>query len=240
MLTNNLGYPRIGKNREIKKACESYWNGNLPLDELLLSGKKIRSENWKLQKGIGIGLIPSNDFSFYDQILDMCLLVGAIPKRYQPVLDNKKNSQLDLYFAMARGYQKDGLDITAMEMLKWFDTNYHYMVPEFYKGQKFSFYSKKVVDEFKEALEQGIQTKPVLIGPISFLLLGKAKETDFDKILLKGTNWHQKVCSKLSSILPTAELLLRAKALRVKSIINKSTTQSIHQSINQSINQSIK
>ena len=182
MLTHNLGYPRIGSQRELKKASENYWAGKSTLKNLLQVGKNLRHENWMLQKQVGIDLIPSNDFSFYDQVLDMSLTVNAIPERYHDVILNKNNSELDLYFAMARGYQKDGLDITAMEMTKWFDTNYHYIVPEFHKNQKFQLFSTKAIDEFYEAKQLGIITKPVLIGPVSYLLLGKEKEEGFDRI----------------------------------------------------------
>jgi 5-methyltetrahydropteroyltriglutamate--homocysteine methyltransferase len=179
MQTHNLGYPRIGSNRELKKACEQYWSGRSSQKNLQQVGKNIRLENWQLQRDAGIDLIPSNDFSFYDQILDMSLSVGAIPERYHDVILNKKNSELDLYFAMARGYQQDDLDITAMEMTKWFDTNYHYIVPEFKKTQTFKLFSTKIIDEFYEAKQVGILTKPVLIGPVSYLLLGKEKEEGF-------------------------------------------------------------
>lgn len=179
MLTNNLGYPRIGNQRELKKACENYWAGKITLDQLLNAGKQIRLCNWQLQKDAGIDLIPSNDFSFYDQVLDLSLAVGAIPARYHSLKDGNLT---DLYFAMARGYQKNGKDITAMEMTKWFDTNYHYIVPEFYKNQQFELTSAKVVTEFKEAKEAGIITKPVLISPVSYLLLGKEKEVGFNRI----------------------------------------------------------
>lgn len=182
MLTHNLGYPRIGSQRELKKASELYWSGKSTLKNLIQVGNNIRQENWLLQKEAGIDLIPSNDFSFYDQVLDMSLAVDAIPERYHEVTLNKNNSELDLYFAMARGYQKDGHDITAMEMTKWFDTNYHYIVPEFHKDQKFRLFSTKVIDEFYEAKQLGIITKPVLIGPVSFLLLGKEKEKGFERI----------------------------------------------------------
>ncbi len=182
MLKNNLGYPRIGNYRELKKASEQYWAGKISLDELLQVGHEIRLANWKIQKEAGIDLIPSNDFSFYDQVLDMVCTVGAIPKRYDPLKILSTLHEMDLYFAMARGYQKDGLDITAMEMTKWFDTNYHYIVPEFVKDQQFELSSKKVVEAYLEAKEAGIQTKPVLIGPVSFLLLGKEKESGFDRI----------------------------------------------------------
>ncbi len=182
MLTQNLGYPRIGSQRELKKACENYWAGKTELKNVLSVGENIRRENWQIQKDAGIDLIPSNDFSFYDQVLDHSLLFGAIPERYHQVIQKNGNEELDLYFAMARGYQHDGLDIIAMEMTKWFDTNYHYIVPEFHKDQKFKLFSTKIIDEFYEAKKMGILTKPVLIGPISYLLLGKEKSTGFERI----------------------------------------------------------
>ncbi|MBK0370618.1 5-methyltetrahydropteroyltriglutamate--homocysteine S-methyltransferase [Flavobacterium agrisoli] len=180
MKTNNLGYPRIGSNRELKKASELYWAGKISAEELLEVGKNIRATNWQLQAQSGIDLIPSNDFSFYDQVLDLTLTLGAIPKRYNEIA--KSNSSLDLYFAMARGSQKDGQDVVAMEMTKWFDTNYHYIVPEFTKNQKFELFSTKIIDEFVESKKLGIKTKPVLIGPVSYLLLGKEKEEGFHRI----------------------------------------------------------
>jgi 5-methyltetrahydropteroyltriglutamate--homocysteine methyltransferase len=184
MLTNNLGYPRIGSSRALKKASELYWSGKTSIESLLQTGKEIRAHNWALQKESGIDLIPSNDFSFYDQVLDLSLTVGAIPKRYHEVILNKANTELDLYFAMARGYQKDGIDITAMEMTKWFDTNYHYIVPEFYKDQTFKLFSQKIINEYNEAKRLGIKTKPVIIGPVSYLLLGKEKQEGFHRIEL--------------------------------------------------------
>ncbi|WP_166920898.1 5-methyltetrahydropteroyltriglutamate--homocysteine S-methyltransferase [Flavobacterium poyangense] len=180
MKTNNLGYPRIGSNRELKKASELYWAGKISVDELVEAGKDIRRTNWKLQHEAGVDLIPSNDFSFYDQVLDLTLTLGAIPERYNDFA--KSNSSIDLYFAMARGAQKNGQDVVAMEMTKWFDTNYHYIVPEFTKNQKFALFSEKIITEFKEANALGIATKPVLIGPISYLLLGKEKEDGFNRI----------------------------------------------------------
>ncbi len=178
MKTNILGYPRIGSHRELKKACENYWSGKISKEQLLKEGASIRALNWYLQKEYKIDLIPSNDFSFYDQVLDLAMSLGAIPKRYTPLLNNK----IELYFAMARGYQKNGCDIIAMEMTKWFDTNYHYIVPEFTKEQQFSLFNNKPLEEYKEAKALGIETKPVIIGPISFLLLGKEKELGFDKL----------------------------------------------------------
>lgn len=182
MQTHNLGYPRIGANRELKRACENYWSGKTSRKNLLQVGKNLRLENWKLQQACGINLIPSNDFSFYDHVLDMSFTVGAIPERYQNVIFEKGESELDLYFAMARGYQRNNLDITAMEMTKWFDTNYHYIVPEFHKNQEFKLFSTKIIDDFYEAKQASITTKPVILGPVSYLLLGKEKEEGFDRI----------------------------------------------------------
>lgn len=180
MQTHILGYPRIGSNRELKKACEQYWTGKIELNDLLKVGKTISQSNWKLQQEAGIDLIPCNDFSYYDQVLDMTLTVGAIPERYQEIA--LKKPELDLYFAMARGFQKDGLDITAMEMTKWFDTNYHYIVPEFQKNQEFKLFSNKIIKEFIAAKQAGINAKPVIIGLLTYLLLGKEKEEGFDKL----------------------------------------------------------
>lgn len=177
-----LGYPRIGGQRELKRACEQYWADKLSTEELILVGEKIRKDNWHIQKEAGIDLIPSNDFSFYDQVLDMSLTLGAIPDRFVNLIPGQNGPQFDLYFAMARGYQKDGLDIPAMEMTKWFDTNYHYIVPEFTKNQTFYLSSTKVIDDFAEAKDLGIVTKPVLIGPVTYLLLGKEKDKGFDRI----------------------------------------------------------
>lgn len=187
MQTHNLGYPRIGSDRELKKACEKYWAGKASVEELMITSKDIRHRNWVTQQKLGIDWIPSNDFSYYDQVLDMSLMVGAIPKRYNKVILDKSNTELDLYFAMARGHQKEGIDIKAMEMTKWFDTNYHYIVPEFESNQKFSLFSTKIIDEYLEAKNAGIHTKPVIIGPVSYLLLGKEKEENFNKLdLLKN------------------------------------------------------
>lgn len=184
MQTHNLGYPRIGNHRELKKASEQYWAGKIPANQLEQTGRQIRLFNWQLQKDAGIDWIPCNDFSFYDQVLDTSLMVGAIPERYHSLVEKKGFNQLDLLFAMARGYQKEGYDITAMEMTKWFDTNYHYIVPEFKAGQQFSFFNTKVIKEFVEAKREGFQAKPVLLGPVSLLLLGKEKEEGFNRLEL--------------------------------------------------------
>jgi 5-methyltetrahydropteroyltriglutamate--homocysteine methyltransferase len=184
MLTHNLGYPRIGSQRILKHACERYWAGEIGLEALVETGRRIRRDHWLLQREAGIDLIPCNDFSFYDQILDMSLTVGAIPERYQALAADPRFSALDLGFAMARGYQQEGLDLIALELTKWFDTNYHYLVPEFHKNQPFRLCSRKLIEEFCEARGLGLRAKPVLIGPVSYLWLGKEKEAGFHRLAL--------------------------------------------------------
>jgi 5-methyltetrahydropteroyltriglutamate--homocysteine methyltransferase len=193
ILTHNLGYPRMGALRELKKSLEAYWKGReLELD-LHRIPSDLRRVHWLQQKQAGIDLIPSNDFSFYDHVLDTSAMVGAVPERF-----GRNGSRIDLttYFAMARGTTAGSENaendpsgtnhagIHAMEMTKWFDTNYHYIVPEFHEGQKFTFASVKAVDEFQEALSLGIKTKPVLLGPFTFLKLGKIRGQDFDRYRL--------------------------------------------------------
>ena len=173
-LSNVAGFPRIGPQRELKFATEGYWRGEVAEPELLETAKRIRLDNWRFMQGAGIDLIPSNDFSLYDQVLDAIAMVGAVPDRYAhghgPV-------GLDAYFAMARGRQEGGVDVTAMEMTKWFDTNYHYIVPELGPDTSFSLSSTKPFDEHAEAMEElGIDTVPVIVGPVSFLLLGKSAD----------------------------------------------------------------
>src|SRR6185312_12152163 len=184
MLTHNLGYPRIGSHRELKKANEQYWAGKISAIELEQTAKSIRLQNWQLQQNAGIDIIPCNDFSYYDHVLDISLMVGAIPERFHSLMEKKQLPDMDLLFAMARGYQKDNYDITAMEMTKWFDTNYHFIVPEFVANQKFCFFSKKIIHEFREAKREGFNAKPVLLGPISYLLLGKEKQEGFHRLQL--------------------------------------------------------
>ncbi len=169
--TANLGFPRIGANRELKKAQESYWKGETTQADLFATAKAIRTENWKRQKDAGITAIPSGDFALYDQVLNHTLMFGAIPARY----DALKADPLALYFAMARGHQKDGVDVVACEMTKWFDTNYHYIVPEFSDETKFDLGFAPVVEHFNEAKLQGVATRPVVIGPVTYLSIGKMK-----------------------------------------------------------------
>ena len=177
--SSNLGYPRIGPNRELKRALEGYWTGRIPLDELQRVAAALRSGSWLRQQAAGIDHIPSGDFSYYDQVLDTCAMVGAVPPRYGFAGDRV---DLDTYFAMARGVGTPDREVTAMEMTKWFDTNYHYIVPEFEASQRFSLASTKVVDEFNEAKQLGIGTRPVILGPVSFLLLGKAKDANVRRL----------------------------------------------------------
>jgi 5-methyltetrahydropteroyltriglutamate--homocysteine methyltransferase len=184
MITHNLGYPRIGPKRELKKAAEKYWKGKTNLSDLLNTGQQIRHINWDSQYKAGLDLVSVNDFSYYDHVLDMAYTVGAIPKRYEDLAQELGLSAHDQYFAMARGYQDATHDVIAMEMTKWFDSNYHYIVPEFTNDQDFQLNDQKIFEEFKEAKEAGYKAKPVLVGPVSFLLLGKGRDEDFDRLAL--------------------------------------------------------
>ncbi len=180
-IASNLGFPPLGAARELKRATEGYWSGKVTRAQLLGTGTELRRRHWQLQRDIGLDRIPVNDFSFYDRMLDTCALVGAVPPRY-----GWKGGEVDLdtYFAMARGSQGKGRDVTAMEMTKWFDTNYHYIVPELERGQSFRLSSRKPVSEYLEAKALGIDATPVLIGPITFLLLAKTRGSAFDRLSL--------------------------------------------------------
>jgi 5-methyltetrahydropteroyltriglutamate--homocysteine methyltransferase len=205
MLTHNLGYPRIGINRDLKKVIESYWKGDISKSKLVESTEALRVMHWTKQKEAGIDWVPSNDFSLYDQVLDTALLVGAVSERYQELYHEEDDKILsypiDTYFAMARGIQDEEHDISAMEMTKWFDTNYHYIVPEFSADQTFQCLSSKIFDEYEEAKAVGVITKSVLIGPVSFLLLGKEKDGggDFHRLDLldKLLPVYQEILDKL-------------------------------------------
>ena len=184
----NLGFPRIGAHRELKRAVEGYWKGDFTKDELRDSAQALRESHWTTQQDLGLDVVPSNDFSYYDQVLDACAMVGAVPERFPW---NGETVDLDTYFAMARGLQEkdlagEGSGVQAMEMTKWFDTNYHYIVPEFSRDTEFSLSSTKVIDEYEEAKAHGVETRPVLIGPVSFLLLGKTQEEDLEALDLLG------------------------------------------------------
>ncbi|WP_125077058.1 5-methyltetrahydropteroyltriglutamate--homocysteine S-methyltransferase [Pseudoxanthomonas sp. SGT-18] len=169
-LTTNLGFPRIGPRRELKRALEAHWRGELPATQLLDTARELRARHWRLQREAGIDLPPSNDFSLYDQVLDTALLFDAIPRRYRAVVEA---APLAGYFAMARGLQRPGIDLHALEMTKWFDTNYHYLVPELEAGQDFALRGDTPVAQYLEARRLGIETRPVLIGPVTFLWLSK-------------------------------------------------------------------
>lgn len=161
------GFPRVGKLRELKFASEKYFRGEISGEELAKTAAKLRKENWQRQKESGINYIPSNDFSFYDTMLDLAVLLNAVPKCYKEL----NLSALDTYFAMARGYQGEAGDVPALAMKKWFNTNYHYIVPEIEEDTKIKLNSDKPFDEYIEARNAGIQTKPVLIGAFTFLKL---------------------------------------------------------------------
>jgi 5-methyltetrahydropteroyltriglutamate--homocysteine methyltransferase len=169
ILATSLGFPRIGAHRELKTAQESYWSGKTGADELLRTAASLRARHWVAQQKAGIEHIPSNDFSLYDQMLDTIAMLGAVPPRFGhaggPV-------SLDLFFGMARGTR----DAPAMEMTKWFDTNYHYIVPELTADTAFALSSSKALDEYNEARFLGIATRPVLIGPVTFLKLAKMRD----------------------------------------------------------------
>ena len=188
----NLGFPRIGLHRELKKSLELYWKGAIDAAALHATGKELRARHWRLQRDAGIDVIPSNDFAFYDHMLDMTAMLGAAPPRFAGIADPDQ-----LYFAMARGTK----DAPAMEMTKWFDTNYHYIVPELHRGQTFRLASNKALEHFLEARALGILTRPVIVGPVTWLSLGKAKDEGLDPLSL------------LDAVLPVyAELLATLKA----------------------------
>jgi len=161
-LATNLGFSRIGSGRELKLALEGYWTGKRSREDLAAAAAELRDRHWKLQQAAGIDLIPSNDFSLYDHVLDTAIMVNAVPGRFRGIEDG-----LDLMFAMARGTP----DAAPLEMTKWFDTNYHYLVPEIAPDIAFERRSDKPVAEFREALGFGIKTRPVLLSPASFLRL---------------------------------------------------------------------
>ncbi|MFW2601592.1 5-methyltetrahydropteroyltriglutamate--homocysteine S-methyltransferase [Aliarcobacter butzleri] len=159
-----IGFPRIGEKRELKKVLEQYWSKQTDFNEVKYVASQLKKRHWNYQKDAKIDFIASNDFSYYDNMLDTTILLGAIPQRFQNLKDE------ELYFAMARGNETS----VAMEMTKWFNTNYHYIVPEISKDTKFTLNSKKVIEEYKEALELGVKTKINLIGAITYLGLSKS------------------------------------------------------------------
>ncbi|MBX5449257.1 MAG: 5-methyltetrahydropteroyltriglutamate--homocysteine S-methyltransferase [Thermogemmatispora sp.] len=201
VLATNLGYPRIGARRELKRALEQFWSGKLDETGLREQAAALRRAHWQLQQRLGLDQVPANDFSLYDHVLDMAMVVGAVPRRY---LRGGDPATLDLatYFAMARGVEAGptGEAVPPMEMTKWFDTNYHYIVPEFEEDLVFRLTSTKPLDEFEEAKALGIPARPVLLGPVSFLLLGKTHREDLSPLTL------------LERLLPVYEELLQRLA----------------------------
>ena len=165
IVTALLGYPRIGAKRELKHALESYWSEEATAEQLLSTATQLRSRHWTSQREAGIDVLPCNDFSLYDTVLDTAVMVGAVPERFQQLPD------LDAYFAMARGDVKRNL--TALSMKKWFDTNYHYIVPEISETETFSLQPSKLLSELRQARQEGFQVRPVVLGPVTLLYLSQ-------------------------------------------------------------------
>ncbi|WP_426662335.1 5-methyltetrahydropteroyltriglutamate--homocysteine S-methyltransferase [Rhodanobacter aciditrophus] len=195
-LVTHLGFPRIGLKRELKRALEAHWRGEAPADALPDTTRILRERHWQLARDARVDVVPCNDFSLYDHVLDTAVLFDAIPDRYRPVFGKNR---LDGYFAMARGHKRDGHDLHALEMTKWFDTNYHYLVPELHAGQHFTLTGDKPLAEFLEAKALGHRARPVLLGPVSFLLLSKTVDGS-DRLALLG------------ALLPAYVVLLRQLA----------------------------
>lgn len=181
ILNHTLGFPRVGLKRELKKAQESYWAGNSTQEELLNVGRELRALHWQQQQQAGVDLVPVGDFAWYDHVLTTSLLLGNVPERHQ----NADGSiDLDTLFRIGRGRAPTGTPAAAAEMTKWFNTNYHYMVPEFQQGQQFKLGWTQLLDEVDEALALGHKIKPVLLGPVTYLWLGKVKGEQFDRLSL--------------------------------------------------------
>ena len=199
MKTSVIGYPRIGSLRELKFAAEKYFRNEISAEALLETAENIRRENWDIQKKNGIDFIPSNDFSFYDNMLDTAVLFNAVPERYKAL----ELSELDTYFAMARGYQGKSGDVRALAMKKWFNTNYHYMVPEIEDTAEIKLVGTKPFDEFLEARKNGVKTKPVIIGAFTFLKLarftGKKNISDFADAVLSAYRAYLKRFGELGA-----------------------------------------
>ncbi|MCW2488151.1 5-methyltetrahydropteroyltriglutamate--homocysteine S-methyltransferase [Candidatus Symbiopectobacterium sp. NZEC127] len=199
ILNHTLGFPRVGLRRELKKAQEGYWAGNLTQAELLEVGKSLRARHWQQQTEAGVDLLPVGDFAWYDHVLTTSLLLGNVPARHQNA-DGKVD--IDTLFRIGRGRAPTGEPAAAAEMTKWFNTNYHYMVPEFTQGQRFALTWTQLLDEVDEALALGHKVKPVLLGPVTYLWLGKVKGDAFDRLSL------------LKDILPVYQQVLAELAKR--------------------------
>lgn len=171
-----LGYPRIGDDRQLKRATEAYWKGDIASSELEAVGRELRRGNWQVQRQAGLSLVTVGDFAFYDQVLNASLLLGAVPERFNAEDDIARGEiTLDTAFRMARGRAPSGTPAAACEMTKYFDTNYHYLVPELYADQEFRLASTRLFSEVEEAMADGHLVKVVLTGPLSWLWLGKAR-----------------------------------------------------------------
>ncbi len=194
-----LGFPRIGLQREMKKALEAYWAKELDAIGLYSIGKQLRLSNWKLQANAGLDFLCVGDFSWYDHVLDMSTLLGVLPERFGSFGDEIDQNT---YFRMARGRAPLGLDIQACEMTKWFDTNYHYIVPEFVNNQQFRLGSRKIFDEVIEAQNIQSTVKPMLLGPLTYLWLGKCKGAPFDRLSLLHNliPIYQEILTKLHAL----------------------------------------
>lgn len=181
IVSHILGFSRIGVNRELKKATEAYWAGEMDQAALLKVGESLRQQHWAWQKDAGLDYVSVGDFAWYDHVLTTSLMLGNVPPRHQ----NKDGKiDLDTLFRIARGRAPTGQATTASEMVKWFDTNYHYIVPEFHQNQTFKLRWRQLFDEIDEAIALGHQVKPVLLGPISYLWLGKEKDAGFNRLSL--------------------------------------------------------
>ena len=180
ILTHNLGFPRIGEQRELKWALESYWRGDIDRPELERRGRELRARHWRQQAEAGLDLIPVGDFSWYDQVLDVTATLGAIPSRFG---GSGAAVDLDLYFQLARGQAPGRRPVAACAMTKWFDTNYHYLVPELEPEQRLRLSSTRLLDETAEALALGMAVKPVLVGPLTWLWLAKPTRGDRERRL---------------------------------------------------------
>ncbi len=231
--SHNLGFPRIGADRELKKALEAYWRGDIKQSQLEDIGRELRRAHWQLQANAGLDLIPTGDFAWYDQVLTLSATLGNIPLRHRKgagtdhthtednhtcctththsdtealsdthSFSDKASADIDLdtLFRVARGRAPSGNASSASDMTKWFDTNYHYLVPEFHRNQNFALSWTQIIDETAEAIKLGYKAKPVLIGPLTYLWLGKEKETNFNRLDL------------LEKLLPVYKQLLNALA----------------------------
>lgn len=179
----NLGFPRIGRQRELKFAQEKYWRGEITQAELTQIAKDLRSTHWEWQAKAGVELLPVGDFAYYDQVLTLSATLNAIPERHRGE-DQADRVDLDTLFRVARGRAPTGGDAPAAEMTKYFNTNYHYIVPELEAEQSFSIAYEQIFDEVSEAQALGYKAKPVLLGPVSYLYLAKAVGSEFDKLAL--------------------------------------------------------